>query len=44
MRWEELVSLLSHGALLNLISAYGYFAVGCIIALESIGFPVPGET
>jgi membrane protein DedA with SNARE-associated domain len=28
----------------DLISSYGYFAVFCIVALESTGIPLPGET
>src|SRR5690242_6417126 len=28
----------------ELIQAYGYWAVGGMVALESMGLPVPGET
>ena len=28
----------------NLVAHYGYFAVFCIVALESAGLPLPGET
>ena len=28
----------------QLISTYGYFAVGAIVALEGLGLPLPGET
>lgn len=28
----------------HLLSAYGYFAVGGLIALESLGLPLPGES
>lgn len=34
----------SHGDILHLISSYGYLAVGAIVALESLGIPLPGET
>jgi membrane protein DedA with SNARE-associated domain len=27
----------------GLVKAYGYVAVGCIVAVESLGIPVPGE-
>jgi membrane protein DedA with SNARE-associated domain len=37
------MSLLSHGDLVRLVSAYGYWAVGCIVGIESMGIPVPGE-
>ena len=30
--------------LVHLVSAYGYWAVGVIVGLESIGIPLPGET
>lgn len=36
--------LLSRGDIAHLISAYGYVAVGFIIAIESLGIPLPGET
>ena len=32
------------GLITHLISTYGYFAVFALIALESIGIPLPGET
>lgn len=38
------MAFLSHGELPHLISTYGYGAVGGVIALESIGIPLPGET
>src|SRR5215468_8621116 len=28
----------------HLIATYGYFAIGAIIALESMGLPLPGES
>ena len=28
----------------DLIGSYGYFAVFCVVALESAGIPLPGET
>jgi len=28
----------------HLIATYGYLAIGCIIALESMGLPLPGES
>lgn len=37
------MSFLSQGELSSLISTYGYWAIGCVIALESIGIPLPGE-
>jgi membrane protein DedA with SNARE-associated domain len=30
--------------LMQLVSSYGYWGVGGIIALESMGIPLPGET
>ena len=36
--------LISQDELSSLLSTYGYAAVGGIVALESIGLPVPGET
>jgi membrane protein DedA with SNARE-associated domain len=33
-----------HGDVPHLLHAYGYWAVGGIIALESMGLPLPGET
>jgi membrane protein DedA with SNARE-associated domain len=36
--------LLSHGDILHWVSTYGYLAVGVIVALESLGLPLPGET
>ena len=30
--------------LAHLIQTYGYWAIGGIVALESMGFPLPGET
>lgn len=38
------MSFFTQGELPHLITAYGYWAVGGIVALESIGIPVPGET
>lgn len=38
------MSILSNGTLEQLIATYGYWAVGGIIALESMGIPLPGET
>ncbi|HLG86360.1 MAG TPA: DedA family protein [Alphaproteobacteria bacterium] len=38
------MSFLSQGALPHLISAYGYGAVAGIVAFESIGIPLPGES
>jgi len=35
--------LLSESELSHLLSAYGYWSVGCIVALESMGIPLPGE-
>ncbi|HEY0526554.1 MAG TPA: DedA family protein [Stellaceae bacterium] len=39
-----MLSFLSHDEISHLISAYGYWVVGGVVALESIGIPVPGET
>ena len=30
--------------LAHLIQTFGYWAIGGIVALESMGFPLPGET
>jgi len=38
------VSLFSHAELIHLIATYGYWIVGAIVALESMGIPMPGET
>jgi membrane protein DedA with SNARE-associated domain len=38
------MSFLSSGIVSDLLSKYGYFAVGVIVALESMGIPLPGET
>jgi membrane protein DedA with SNARE-associated domain len=35
--------MISTGSLQHLISTYGYWAVGGIVALESMGLPLPGE-
>jgi membrane protein DedA with SNARE-associated domain len=35
---------MSPGELSELLTTYGYLAVGGIVALESIGIPLPGET
>lgn len=37
-------SLVSVEALDNLVKAYGYWGVGLVIGLESMGLPLPGET
>jgi membrane protein DedA with SNARE-associated domain len=37
------VAFFSHHELTNLISTYGYWAVGGMIGLESMGIPLPGE-
>ena len=34
----------SHHDLTQLIASYGYWGIGGIIALESMGIPLPGET
>ena len=36
--------LFSHHDLHNFIANYGYWAVACFVALESMGIPLPGET
>jgi membrane protein YqaA with SNARE-associated domain len=38
------VDLLTPEYLQHLIATYGYVAVGVVIALESMGLPLPGET
>ncbi len=38
------MSILRHGDLHHLISAYGYWIVAGMVGLEGIGVPVPGET
>jgi len=38
------VLLFSHDQLAHLLSAYGYGAVGVLVALEGLGIPLPGET
>src|SRR5665213_3190424 len=38
------MSIVSHGEFASLVQTYGYWAVGGLVALESMGLPVPGET
>jgi membrane protein DedA with SNARE-associated domain len=38
------VSLFPHDFLVELVRAYGYSALGVLIALECLGLPLPGET
>jgi membrane protein DedA with SNARE-associated domain len=38
------VLLLPHGELPHLLKTYGYGAIGGLVALESMGIPLPGET
>jgi membrane protein DedA with SNARE-associated domain len=38
------MSFLSSGIVPDLLSKYGYLAVGGIVGLESMGVPLPGET
>src|SRR6476659_5768556 len=38
------VSLISVGELQQLVSTHGYWVVGLIVGLESLGLPLPGET
>ena len=38
------MSFLSHGTLPHLLLTYGYWAIAAVVALESTGVPVPGET
>ena len=38
------MAILSAAELGHLISTYGYWSVGAIICLESLGLPLPGET
>jgi membrane protein DedA with SNARE-associated domain len=40
----HVLDFLTHGEVHELIADYGYGAVGGIVALESMGIPVPGET
>jgi membrane protein DedA with SNARE-associated domain len=44
LKLEGCVSLFSHPELVHLIATYGYWIVGAIVALESMGIPMPGET
>ena len=39
-----MISIISHGEVSSWVHAYGYWAVGGLVALESMGLPVPGET
>ena len=39
-----MMSFLSQGDVPHFLHAYGYWAVGGVVALESIGLPLPGET
>lgn len=34
----------SSGHILDLIATYGYLAIGVILALESTGLPLPGQS
>ena len=36
--------LIQYGEFASLVQTYGYWAVGGLVALESMGLPVPGET
>lgn len=38
------MSLIPHDFLVDLLRAYGYPALGLLIALECLGLPLPGET
>jgi membrane protein DedA with SNARE-associated domain len=38
------MSIIPHGEVSDWVHAYGYWAVGGLVALESMGLPVPGET
>ena len=38
------MSIIPHGEFESLVQTYGYWAVGGLVALESMGLPVPGET
>ena len=39
-----MMSIIPHGEFASLVGTYGYWAVGGLVALESMGLPVPGET
>ena len=39
-----MMSIIPHGEFASLVETYGYWAVGGLVALESMGVPVPGET
>ncbi len=41
---ESCMSWFSAETLHRLISSYGYWAVGAVVAVESMGIPLPGET
>lgn len=38
------MSIIPDGEFASLVQTYGYWVVGGFVALESMGFPVPGET
>ena len=38
------MAIISHADLQPLVSQYGYWGVGIIVGLESMGIPLPGET
>jgi membrane protein DedA with SNARE-associated domain len=38
------MSIIPHEELFSFVQAYGYWAVGGVVALESMGIPLPGET
>lgn len=39
-----IMSIIPYGEFASLAQTYGYWAVGGLVALESMGLPVPGET
>lgn len=45
MKWDRtMTEALEHGQLVAILSSLGYFSIFLLIALESLGLPLPGET
>lgn len=45
MKWDRtMTEALDHGQLVAILSSLGYFSIFLLIALESLGLPLPGET
>jgi membrane protein DedA with SNARE-associated domain len=41
---SHVVAFFSHHQLTHILATYGYWAIGGIVGLESMGIPLPGET